>query len=262
MIALALAVFAAQPGGFPVALVASRPGDTINLKAGAHGLVRLTNRRDLTLNWMPGATGSLAIVKSSGIVSRGGLLTNPGGYAVQVQGSSGVSLFLPVIRASDRAIVFDRSTDFAVTGADIAGMAVDGINIASSQRGRIIGTKCRAFAQIDDRHPDCIQGWSRPDTGVTSDILIQGSDIEGNFQGIFFGNHVRDGVDDGGFDRITVRANKVTVSFPNGIRLDACRQCSMVNNVVRTVPGSAFQTRAYTVGGSVTMTGNDVGAMP
>lgn len=261
MIALALAVFAAQPGGFPVALVASRPGDTINLKAGAHGAVRLTNRRDLTLNWMPGATGSLAIVRSNGITVRSGLFTNPGGYAVQVQASSGVSLFSPIVRASARAIVIDRSTDVAVTAANIAGMTIDGINIASSQRVRLLSTVCRQFF-IGLDHPDCIQGWSRPDTGVTSDVLIQGSDIEGNFQGIFFGNHVRDGVDDGGFDRITVRANTVTVSFPNGIRLDACRQCSMVNNVVRTVPGSAFQTRAYTVGGSVTMTGNDVGAMP
>jgi len=92
-----------------------------------------------------------------------------------------------------------------------------------------------------------------------ADIVIRGNVMEGEMQGIFLGNHVRKGVDDGGFDRITIENNEVTVSFPQGIGLFDARDSVVRNNTVRTIPGSTLPNgKRVRANLRVTGTGNRV----
>jgi len=54
-------------------------------------------------------------------------------------------------------------------------------------------------------------------------------------QGISFFNHVRGGISDGGFDRVTVRRNRVTVTFNQGIAMYQCRDCVLEANAVASL---------------------------
>jgi hypothetical protein len=53
---------------------------------------------------------------------------------------------------------------------------------------------------------------------------------------------VRNGVDDGGFDRILIEENDVNVSASQGIALGGNARASVVrNNRVRTMPGAKYR---------------------
>lgn len=236
-------------------VLAARPGQTITLPAGDHGALVLSNLRfdqPIRINASAARFSSIVIRSSRGITIDGGTVIGPGGrsYGVHVDRSTGISINGMAITGAHRGMVIARSVNVQAVGNQFVGLLSEGVNIAQSQRILIERNVCRNFNPIqptynadgsllrDGDHPDCIQGWSRPDAPPTSDVRIIGNRAEGYMQGVFFGNHVRDGVDDGGFDRITIRDNIVRVSMPNGISLSAARNSEVINNQVLTIPGS------------------------
>jgi hypothetical protein len=94
---------------------------------------------------------------------------------------------------------------------------------------------------LNGEHPDCVQLWSRPDAPPTSDIVIRFNRAYGPTQGFSGFNHVRNGVDDGGFDRITIEGNAVDGAFPQAISLMSGRDSAVRNNRVATYPDAPFR---------------------
>ncbi|MET0270545.1 MAG: right-handed parallel beta-helix repeat-containing protein, partial [Sphingomonas sp.] len=204
-------------------------------------------------------------------------------YGVNITDSQDVRMTGMTITQAYRGVVINRSERIALVDNRLTGLTSDGIDIGLSRHVLIERNSCRDFSPTfatfdtngkrvrDGDHPDCIQAWSRPSAPPTSDLTIIGNTAEGAMQGIFLGNHTRKGVNDGGFDRVVVRDNRVTVSMPNGIALFAVRGGEIRDNVVRTVPGAvlpnkrnvAVKAALRTAGNTdVTMCGNVVPSLP
>ncbi len=179
------------------------------------------------------------------------------GYGVFVVAGSDVEVLNGRFLGLKNGIVLSRVEGFKIAQNQFSAMRSDGINVAESQKGLIDGNICGATRIRDAEHPDCIQMWSRPTSPPTADIVIRGNRAEGMTQGIGLFNHVRDGVDDGGFDRITVEDNDLTVGFPQGISLNSGRASIVRNNRVRTLPGSKYRASIST-GPGVLRCGNVV----
>ncbi len=257
-VALCGVALAWQPAGASSAQAmvdAARSGQTITLPAGDHGALTITSRRfaqPVRINAAGARFSSIVVRGSQGIYIAGGTVIGPGGrsYGVHIDRSNNVRITDMSITGAHRGIVIGRSTDVQTVGNQLVGLLAEGINVAQSQRILVARNACRNFNPIpatyrpdgsllrDGDHPDCIQAWSRPDAPPTSDVRVIGNTADGYMQGVFFGNHVRDGVDDGGFDRIVIRDNIVRVSMSNGIMLGSARNSEVVGNQVLTIPGS------------------------
>lgn len=169
------------------------------------------------------------------------------GYAITLLRVSQVTINGTTIFNGTRGIVIGRSTDVIISRVTFNRMIVDGINIAGSQRVTIRGVSC-TNARSGEAHPDCIQMWSRPGM-VTQDVLVTGSSVDtAGMQGITAFNHIRAGVDDGGFDRIRVIGNSVRTNMAQGIALYNCRKCEIRRNVVTTMPGAPSVVSINTAG--------------
>lgn len=139
-------------------------------------------------------------------------------------------------------MVFGQIDGFKAQRNTFRGMRSDGIDVANSWNGLIEGNDFRDSRKRDAEHPDAVQMWSRPKAKPTSDIVIRNNTIMGDTQGISGFNHVRDGVDDGGFDRITITDNDIEVNYAHAIAVVDGREVIIRNNHVRTLPGA--RTRA------------------
>ncbi|NJS14111.1 MAG: hypothetical protein HC788_05205, partial [Sphingopyxis sp.] len=186
------------------------------------------------------------------------------------------------ITGTMRGIVVRQSQGVGLYQNKLTGLRSDGVNIAESQRVVVEGNSCANFNPIaalydadgtkivDGDHPDCVQAWSRSTSAPTADVVIRGNSMTGHMQGIFFGNHIRDGVGDGGFDRIVVENNYMNISRPNGIYMTDARTVRIVNNEVQTIPGSTMKAGTYVVRSNIKSIrniniiacGNIVGAQP
>lgn len=241
------------PATINTVLATARPGAVIRLAPGNYGTVSIRKRnwsKPITLEGGK-ARLTLNVTESSGLIVRGGTFvgnaakTNSGGdYALILRSSKNV--LLEGIRVSDSTlgIAIMTSNHIRITRAEIVGMLADGIDIASSQHVTINDSSCTNFrTQIGQAlHPDCIQMWSSPKEGVTQDITIERNRAIGPMQGITGFNHVRNGTDDGGFDRIVIRDNYVANIYPHGVYINACRNCTITGNAVETLPGSRWRT--------------------
>lgn len=252
----------ATPATIAANISAALPGDTIVLAPGNYGRISIANR-----NWSSPITIDatqakllLSVVNSSGADVKGGgysgaLGAGQAGYAISVTNSHHLTFSAPKISNSQRAMVLDHSHHIAITAPDMTGMIVDGIDLSSSQFVNIDGARCTAFV-TGPAHPDCIQGWSRPG-GITSDIKITNTFMDSPVtQGISFFNHIRNGVDDGGFDRISVDTATLRGNMTNGVAMSACRACSIKNVTLITIPGSRYKMSVRVAGGSVAQSGN------
>lgn len=242
---LALATLTATPTSLPNAIANAQPGDTVRLTPGDYGTVTISNRQWPRAITIEAGTAQMALVirRSSGINIRSGRFKAvPGalGYAAQVQMSSRISFNGSTFVDSPRALVIDRSTDLVANRLTITGMTIDGVDIASSQRIVITNSVCSGF-NTGKAHPDCIQMWSSPTAGVTTDVTLAGNRSIGNMQGFTAFNHVRNGVDDGGFDRITIKDSVVQGLYPQGIALYDCRKCVATGNRTSRLPGARWK---------------------
>lgn len=182
-----------------------------------------------------------------------GVFTGPGAPPSSTSGPFGEGYGVFVVTGSDitvtggqfqglkGGVIMNRVDGFKVTGNRIVGSRADGIALGESRNGLIENNQCLGFRIRDKEHPDCIQLWSRPTSPPTSDVVIRGNRAEGNMQGIGMFNHARNGVDDGGYDRIVIENNDMLVGYPHGIALMNARDSVVRNNRVRTFPGAKWR---------------------
>lgn len=186
-------------------------------------------------------------VTLSGITITGSSAANS--YGISVVKSSKIRIEKSWIGGAHRGVVLNEVTDFAIVKSRFDGIRSDGIDIALSHRGVISDNVMLNFKPElpiyadgkrvkDGDHADGIQLWSRPTSPPVSDITITGNSITGDAQCIFGGNHVRDGIDDGGFDRIVVEHNICRNAMPNGITLGNARESRIRYNDAAAIPGS------------------------
>ncbi|QYE33195.1 right-handed parallel beta-helix repeat-containing protein (plasmid) [Polymorphobacter sp. PAMC 29334] len=148
------------------------------------------------------------------------------------------------------SIIYANSSDFRVTGNIMSHSGSDGIDIALSRRGLIDGNTCSDPDTTTGSHPDCVQLWSRPTAAPVADITISNNSATGAMQGFNGFNHVRGGINDGGFDRIVVINNTAATLLANGIYFTDCRACVFRHNHLITPKGAAHSTHFVISGAS------------
>jgi hypothetical protein len=157
-----------------------------------------------------------------------------------------------------RGIVASMCDGFDFTANRFSGMKIDGINLAQCWRG-VVSDNDFIEPDTGEAHPDAIQMWSRPTmrqpggavvpAPPTSDIVIARNRVRGMLtQGITAFNHVREGVDDGGYDRITIVDNEIEVGMPQALALYAGRNCAVLRNRVSTFPEATSRASINLVG--------------
>lgn len=205
----------ATPATFASVIASAKAGDVVVLMPGEYRGAAIVKR-----TWSP----PLAIDASLAT------FTNPTGYALKLTGVHGLSVAGGTYTRAKRGIVMDGVTDVRIIGPLLTGLQTDGIDVAASQRVLIHSATCENFAPLPGDHPDCIQLWSVAGRTPTADVTVKSSTATGAMQGINGFNHVRNGVDDGGFDRITFTGNTVAVTYSQGIGLYDCRMCIVTEN--------------------------------
>jgi hypothetical protein len=181
------------------------------------------------------------------------------GYGVFIVGGLNVQISDNKFQGFKSGIVLTRVDRFRLSNNEFRLMRSDGIQVAESHMGAIEQNRCLETHIRDKEHPDCIQMWSRPTSPPTADIVIRKNTVVGLTQGVGLFNHVRDGVDDGGFDRITIEDNDINGGLPQGIGLMSGRDSVVRNNRVATLPGSKYLTNII-IGPGVLRCGNVVAA--
>ena len=239
------------PARLKIDLERARPGTTIKLAPGDYGRVVIVDR-----HWSPAITIDagrsilgVTILRSSGIAFRNGVFGDssvPGinGRAASITMSRDISFDGSLFRNARVGAGIDQSSSIRISRAEFRGMSADGVDIASSHEVVIESVRCHDFVP-SDRHPDCVQMWSRPGK-VTADITIRNNIAEGAMQGFTGFNHVRQGVDDGGFDRVRLTGNMVRSTAPNGVTLSDCRDCVIADNVTDRLPNARFPVKTRT----------------
>lgn len=271
MILIALAILAANPATLTGVIAAAKPGDTVRLVAGNYPQLMIKNRTfmpALTIDASAATVAGVQVFSSTGVHWTGGTamgdatLPIAAGYGFLASQSKDVTVANVHFSTFRTGIVYDRVTGGAISGNWVARMSGDGIDIAQSRSLSITHNACSEFKNDGVTHPDCIQMWSSPANPPVADITIDGNTTVGESQGISLFNHVRDGVDDGGFDRITITNNSVYNNSANGIAVYDCRGCTVRYNMVTSLPNYIDRAQLYVSGGSVDVCGNTVVMVP
>lgn len=269
MILLALALLAATPTTLPSVIADAKPGDVIKLVLGNYPLITINKR-----SWNPAitidASGSkvvgVTISTSTGISWVGGDMAGtvtPGGVGAGygfLAGTSSANISVTGVHFSDfrTGIVYNVVNGGKIAGNWFTRMSADGIDVALSRNIVVDRNACTEFKAGPGAHPDCIQLWSRPNVAPVADITITNNSAVGEMQGISLFNHVRGGVDDGGFDRVVIRGNTVLNTYGDGISVYNCRGCTVRDNDVNSLPNYWHRAQLYVTGGSVVQCGNRV----
>ncbi len=257
--------------GINAVIAAAAPGTTIRLVPGNYPFITIRSRRfdpPITIDATGSTLAGVELIETSGVRWTGGTF-KPAQAAQYGSGTAFVAhlaqqVSVENIHASDfrNGIGFDRISGGSISGNWLARMSADGIDLGMSRNIAVRANTCSDFAPSDGAHPDCIQAWSRPSGPPVSDLTITGNTAVGSMQGISLFNHVRDGVDDGGFDRVAISGNTVQITYADGISVNDCRGCSVRNNTVTSLPNYIHRAQLYVAGGSVTQCGNVVPMVP
>ena len=252
----------ATPVTVDATFAAARGGDTIVLAPGDYLPFHVTGKHwdpPLTVDAKAARLAQVAFNATSGVAWHGG--TFDGGKTYRTGWSAGTSDHITVdgLTLSNyirNGIVIGESSDIRVSHNVMIGGGSDGMDIALSRRVTIDHNECREGVPTPGAHPDCIQLWSRPTAPPVADITITDNRMSGDTQGITMFNHIRGGVDDGGFDRIRIENNYVRVKQWHGIALWDCRDCVVRNNRVDAIPNGRVRAWIKVVGGNVESCGN------
>lgn len=241
------------------------PGKTVVLPAGDHPQIRIVRETfdpPVIIDASRSKVRGVLLRNVSGVIIKGGTIVAPegkhpsrpvAGYAVSIRNSQNVSLQNMEITDAARGVVIGTSEGIKIQKVNFHDLRSDGLNIALSRKVLVEDIRCHDFSPNpkkydssgkmikDGDHPDCVQAWSRPSHPPVSDVVIRRVIARGNMQGIFFGNQVRKGKDDGGYDRILIEDNDIKVQFPHGITLRSARDSIVRNNAVDTIPGGRHQ---------------------
>lgn len=262
----------ATPETLQSVLSGATAGDTIRLASGTYAAVTVRGK-----DWTPAVTveagtariTSVDLRQVAGLTWRGGVFDGNDTEKAGVRAISSQRIGIEGTRMSRYlrgGIIFSEVSDARLVSNEISDSGSDGIDIALSRRILIDRTTCRGFKPTKGAHPDCIQLWSRPNVPPTADITITNTRSEGDNQGISLFNHVRNGVDDGGFDRITISNNVVRSMQYNGIAVGDCRGCVVRDNRVESMPNPNFpRARAWLKAwgkNDVEMCGNVIASFP
>lgn len=231
------------------------PGDNIIVPSTFTGPLVITNKNTaapITVRIESSTLENIVVRGSSNIILEGGKVI--GGptvtRGVSIENSKSIVIREMTVTGAVRGIIVERSQSVGVFNNILTELRTGGVIVAESQNLVIEGNSCTNFnpkpkiyaadgtVLQDGDHPDCIQAWSRSTTAPSADILIRGNRMVGKMQGIFLGNHIRNGIDDGGFDRVIIESNYVDVSYPMGISVTGLRVGRIVGNEVRTIEGS------------------------
>ncbi len=235
----------ATPATLKAVLAGAQPGATIRLAPGAYAPVTISGRTFAQPITIIATGATFGPAKGSGVL----------GYAFYITNSSGITVVDGTFADSVRGVVINQSRDISFTNPVLIRLQTDGLDIAQSQRVTIQGASCANFTPLVGDHPDCIQGWSRPG-GITADVRVEGTRASGAMQGIFFGNQVRNGVNDGGFDRLTLVNNVVRNTYPNGVACSSCRNSTIKGNDVKGIAPNTYKTNINVTGTNNTVCGN------
>lgn len=255
-------VLAVQTGSSSARIDTARAGASIRWPSGDGQRLSIVGKSfdpAITIDASRATFSGIVIRNSRGVHIKGGTVIGPGGrsYGIHIDRSRDVAIEGMTITGAHRGIVIGLSEDIVVRSNKLTGLISDGIDIALSRKIAIERNECASFSPTktvfdsagkrisEGDHPDCIQAWSRPKAPPTADIRVVGNKANGRMQGIFFGNHVRNGVDDGGFDRILIADNDLRVATTHGISLYGARSSRITGNMVSTVPGSVSSRPPY-----------------
>lgn len=245
-------------------LARARGGETLSLAPGNYGTIKVVDRefKPAVRIVANGARfSSIVLTNVTGLSIEGGTVAASGEKSIGINVKNGRDLSFQrmTVTGAHRGIAIGRSNGVLLNDMNLTGLGSDGIDLALSRRITLRGIRCSNFSpthsvydaagkliKVGD-HPDCIQAWSRPAMPPVADVLVENSQIEGDMQGIFFGNHIRDGVDDGGFDRIRIRNNNIRVNRYNAIVILDGRNSEITNNRVSTLPGGINTLRPNAV---------------
>ncbi len=269
MFLLALTLLAATPTTINSVIASAKPGDTVKLVPDSYPYVLIKKR-----TWSPAltidATGSslvgVGIATSSGVNWIGGTIAGvvpPGTYATGYgflanANSSNISVTGVHLVDLKLGIGFDKVDGARIAGNWLTRMSADGIDVSLSRNVVIDRNACTESRPAPGMHPDCIQIWSRPTMPPSADITITNNSAIGDTQGIGLFNHVRGGVDDGGFDRIMISGNTILNTYAQGIGVYDCRGCTVRDNDVNSLPNYWNRAQLVVYGGSVVQCGNKV----
>lgn len=254
----ATTILASGAGGIENA----KPGSVIIWPAGDGQTLTIVGKRfdpAITIDGSKASFSAISIRDSSGIHIKGGTVIGQGrpSVGVRIQYSSRVTIEGMTVTGAHTGIIAGGSEDVIIKNNQLVGLISDGIQIPLSRRVLIEGNSCADFSPApkvydaagkivtDGDHADCIQSWSRPKMSPVADIKIINNRMEGQMQGIFLGNKIRNGVDDGGYDRILIEGNRVRVARWHGISVDSARGVTVRNNHISTIPGSFMSTPPY-----------------
>ncbi|MCJ2180074.1 right-handed parallel beta-helix repeat-containing protein [Novosphingobium album (ex Hu et al. 2023)] len=233
LVFIAASAATATPATLDTIIANARAGEKIVLAAGDYGKISIQGKKwlqPITLD-MGMARATLEVTNSQGVRIVGGSFGRVNtGYAIHVRNSRNIEFSAVHMTSATRGLVIAQSQDVKVTRAEIDNMTIDGINIGSSQRITVTDSTCRNF-NTGEAHPDCIQMWSSPKRGITQDVKLLRNRSDGEMQGFTAFNHIRNGIDDGGFDRITISDNWIRAYRVNGVAVYDCRHCVITNNV-------------------------------
>lgn len=237
----------ADPRTFQSQVAAARPGDTIRLLPGNYGAASIVGAKftgTVAIDASQASFVSLVIRNSSGIAIAGATVGSyrEQTFGVHVRDSRDIRVSRFKVSGAKVAIGVVGSQNVEVADNDFSGSRSDGVNVVQSRFVTVARNLCRDFHPIpgvydaagkllkDGDHPDCVQGWSVAGTPPLSDITVVDNVAEGRMQGVFFAGQV------GGFDRIVIKGNRLTLGVWNGIVLRGGRNSTVTGNTVRTVP--------------------------
>lgn len=232
----------------------ARAGSIVTIAPGQYGMIRLADvHHDPAVEVrMSGVTvEGLYIRNASGLSFVGGTVdpndTTKNG--VDALGLDRIRFDGMTVTRALRGFTVGRGRNIEIVNNVAHSLRSDGFNAAAVQHVLISGNVCRDFKPIlgirdpsgklirDGDHPDCIQSWSRRTEIPNVDIIIRDNRIDGHMQGIFLGDHVTNGVSDGGYDRVQIINNIVNVGAPTGIALGGGRDSRVTGNRVTSLPG-------------------------
>jgi len=182
------------------------------------------------------------------------------GFGISFLSSDHVAVTNSKFTGFRAGLVFSLTGDFVARGNDFGFMTSDGLDVGQGWRGVIEDNVFHDTHIIAKEHPDGIQMWSRPNAPPTSDIVIRRNKVTGGSQGISgfdaalkepAGYKLADGrvlekeeaVPNGGYERITIEDNDVSVGFTNAIALVNARDSVIRNNRVSTIEDSRYPAR-------------------
>ncbi|MBV8971900.1 MAG: hypothetical protein JO290_06370 [Sphingomonadaceae bacterium] len=202
--------------------------------------------------------GGLLIFKAGGVHVTGGQYgpQDRGGTGFEAYLATDVTLIAARVTGMDFGVAFAQAQNVAVTGSRIDPVRNDGIRFFSVQHGLASGNyvlEAHPATSLD--HPDCLQiasdGGATNPALISADIVVTGNECYGDGQGF---SAFKSGSDDGGYDRLTLTSNRARMSYPLGMAIYGCRDCTIRDNDINALPLAAKTVQANVidpVGGTI-----------